>query len=83
MRRRRAATYFDQVQVDREYVASSQRYYTLAEVRYRAGTESFLTCLDAQRTLYTAQQQLATDTLSRQANLMILYKVLGGGSEHG
>ncbi|PRX35928.1 multidrug efflux system outer membrane protein [Paraburkholderia sp. BL18I3N2] len=77
------ATYVDQVQADREYVASSQRYYTLAEARYKAGTDSFLTFLDAQRTLYTAQQQLATDTLSRQANLVTLYKVLGGGWEQG
>ncbi|MFM0419805.1 efflux transporter outer membrane subunit [Paraburkholderia aromaticivorans] len=75
------ATYIDQVQADREYVTSSQRYYTLAEARYKAGTDSFLTFLDAQRTLYTAQQQLATDTLSRQANLVTLYKVLGGGWE--
>ncbi|MFM0241036.1 efflux transporter outer membrane subunit [Paraburkholderia phytofirmans] len=77
------ATYVDQVQADREYVESSQRYYTLAEARYKAGTDSFLTFLDAQRTLYTAQQQLATDTLSRQANLVTLYKVLGGGWEQG
>ncbi len=75
------ATYIDQVQADRDYVTSSQRYYTLAEARYKAGTDSFLTFLDAQRTLYTAQQQLATDTLSRQANLVTLYKVLGGGWE--
>lgn len=77
------ATYIDQVQADREYVTSAQRYYTLAEARYKAGTDSFLTFLDAQRTLYTAQQQLATDTLSRQANLVTLYKVLGGGWEQG
>lgn len=75
------ATYVDQVEADREYVASSQRYYTLAQVRYKAGTDSFLTFLDAQRTLYTAQQQLATDSLSRQSNLVTLYKVLGGGWE--
>nr|WP_084531129.1 efflux transporter outer membrane subunit [Burkholderia sp. WSM2232] len=73
------ATYVDQVQADREYVASAQSYYTLAEARYKAGTDSFLTLLDAQRTLYTAQQQLATDILSRQSNLVTLYKVLGGG----
>jgi len=75
------ATYVDQVQADREYVASAQSYYSLAEARYKAGTDSFLTFLDAQRTLYTAQQQLATDILSRQSNLVTLYKVLGGGWE--
>ncbi len=75
------ATYVDQVQADREYVTSAQNYYTLAEARYKAGTDSFLTFLDAQRTLYTAQQQFATDVLSRQSNLVTLYKVLGGGWE--
>jgi outer membrane protein TolC len=61
------APYVDQVQADRDYVASAQRYYTLAEARYKAGTDAFLTYLDAQRTLFTAQQQLATDSLPRQA----------------
>ncbi|KPD19245.1 efflux transporter outer membrane subunit [Paraburkholderia nemoris] len=75
------ATYVDQVEADRDYVTSAQRYYTLAQARYKAGTDSFLTFLDAQRTLYTAQQQLASDSLSRQANLVTLYKVLGGGWE--
>jgi len=60
-------------------VSSAQSYYTIAQARYKAGTDSFLTFLDAQRTLYTAQQQLASDTLSQQSNLVTLYKVLGGG----
>ncbi|MFK4446991.1 multidrug efflux system outer membrane protein [Caballeronia udeis] len=73
------ATYIDQVSADHDYVTSAQSYYTIAQARYKAGTDSFLTFLDAQRTLYTAQQQLASDTLSQQSNLVTLYKVLGGG----
>lgn len=64
---------------DREQVASSPRYYTLAQARYKAGTDSFLTFLNAQRTLYTARQQLTLGTLSRQANLVTLHRVLGDG----
>jgi multidrug efflux system outer membrane protein len=75
------ATYIDQVNADHDYVTSAQSYYTIAQARYKAGTDSFLTFLDAQRTLYTAQQQLASDTLSQQSNLVTLYKVLGGGVE--
>lgn len=75
------ATYIDQVSADHDYVTSAQSYYTIARARYKAGTDSFLTFLDAQRTLYTAQQQLASDTLSQQSNLVTLYKVLGGGVE--
>ncbi|HMC47263.1 MAG TPA: efflux transporter outer membrane subunit, partial [Caballeronia sp.] len=75
------ATYIDQVNADHDYVSSAQSYYAIAQARYKAGTDSFLTFLDAQRTLYTAQQQLASDTLSQQSNLVTLYKVLGGGVE--
>ncbi|WP_431017835.1 efflux transporter outer membrane subunit [Burkholderia gladioli] len=72
-------TYVTQVAADRDYVNSAQQYYDLAQARYRSGTDSFLTLLDAQRTFYTAQQQLVTDTLAKQSNLITLYKVLGGG----
>ncbi len=73
------STYTDQVTADTDYVASARSYYTLAQARYQAGTDSFLTFLDAQRTLYTAQQQLASDSLEKQSNSVTLYKVLGGG----
>ncbi|MDD7960600.1 TolC family protein, partial [Klebsiella pneumoniae] len=63
------STYVEQVDADREYVASARQYLALAQTRYTRGTDSFLTLLDAQRTLYSAQQQLATDTLSKLANL--------------
>jgi multidrug efflux system outer membrane protein len=51
----------------------------LSEARYRNGIDSFLTTLDAQRTLYSAQQALVTTRLARQANLVTLYSALGGG----
>lgn len=51
----------------------------LSEARYRAGVDSFLTSLDAQRTAYSAQQQLATTRLTRISNLIELYRSLGGG----
>ncbi|MBR8041485.1 efflux transporter outer membrane subunit [Burkholderia cenocepacia] len=72
-------TYVTQVAADRDYVNSAQQYYDLAQARYLSGTDSFLTLLDAQRTLYAAQQQLVTDMLAKQSNLITLYKVLGGG----
>lgn len=51
----------------------------LSEARYRNGVDSFLTTLDAQRTLYAAQQALVTTRLARETNLVSLYSVLGGG----
>jgi multidrug efflux system outer membrane protein len=51
----------------------------LSDARYRAGVDSFLTSLDAQRTAYAAQQQLVTTRFNRGANLVELYRALGGG----
>ena len=51
----------------------------LSDARYRAGVDSFLVALDAQRTAYAAQQQLVTARLARGSNLVELYRSLGGG----
>ena len=73
------ATYVDQVAADREYVSASTHYDDLAQARYRTGTDSFLVLLDAERTLYTARQQLVNDRFAELGNLITLYKALGGG----
>lgn len=56
-----------------------QRYLDLATLRYRNGYSDYLTVVDAERNLYTAQLQYVRD----QANLFIalvdLYKAMGGG----
>lgn len=51
----------------------------LSDARYRAGVDSFLVALDAQRTDYAARQQLLTTRLARASNLIELYRALGGG----
>lgn len=51
----------------------------LSDARYRAGVDSFLTTLDAQRTSYSARQDLVTTRLARATNLVTVYRVLGGG----
>jgi multidrug efflux system outer membrane protein len=53
--------------------------YRLANARYTKGIDSYLSVLDAQRSLYAAQQGLITFRLAQLANLVTLYKVLGGG----
>jgi outer membrane protein, multidrug efflux system len=60
-------------------VTAAGRAATLAEARYQNGIDSFLTTLDAQRTLYTARQSLVTTRLARGTNLVTLYRTLGGG----
>lgn len=51
----------------------------LAELRYREGSGDLLSVLDAQRTLFSAQDALVTQRLSRLVAAVDLYKALGGG----
>jgi multidrug efflux system outer membrane protein len=62
----------------RELVAASEASYQLSDARYRAGADSYLNALDAQRTLYSARRTLVLTELSRAENLVTLYRVLGG-----
>jgi|SRR5471030_27565 len=72
-------TYNEQLQAQHDLVAANQDYYRLAERRYRIGVDSNLTFLDAQRSLFSAQQSLITDRLSQLVSEVNLYKALGGG----
>jgi len=75
--------YDSQIAAQRDLVDADQKAYTIAEARYRHGIDNYLTALDAQRTLYAAQQSLIQARQSRLANLVTLYKALGGGwTEH-
>jgi len=55
--------------------------YRLSNIRYTRGIDSYLGVLDAQRSLYAAEQGLIAIHLARLANQVRLYAVLGGGSE--
>lgn len=71
----------EQLDAQAALVAATQRSYTLADVRYRNGVDSYLEALDAQRSLYTAQQNQITLRLTEANNRVTLYKVLGGGAD--
>ncbi|MBN9429206.1 MAG: efflux transporter outer membrane subunit [Burkholderiales bacterium] len=60
-------------------IEQAQRSLQLAELRYREGAEELLTVLDAQRTLFQAQDQLAQLRLARLGSALDLFKALGGG----
>ena len=53
--------------------------YRLSGERFRVGVDSYLPVLDSQRSLYDAQRGLIDVRLTRVANLVTLYRVLGGG----
>jgi multidrug efflux system outer membrane protein len=60
---------------------ASEQAQNLARERYQYGVADFLTVLDAERTLLTAQDQLA-DSVTRAATALVaVYKALGGGWE--
>lgn len=61
-------------------VKSLDDTYRLSDARYKAGIDSYLSVLVAQRAFYAAQQQLVDVRLARLGNLVTLYKVLGGGA---
>lgn len=64
--------------LQREVVAQARRSLQLAELRYREGSGDLLSVLDAQRTLFTALDALATQSLSRLTAALDMYKALGG-----
>ncbi|WP_428417406.1 AdeC/AdeK/OprM family multidrug efflux complex outer membrane factor [Methylibium sp.] len=72
-------TFDEQLAAQQALVDATGETYRLSQARYRSGVDSYLAVLDAQRSLYAAQQSLITLRLSRSANLVTLYKVLGGG----
>ena len=74
------ATVTDRLASQERLVEAASDSQRLSLQRRDAGLDSALTQLDAQRTLYTAQQGLITVRLARAANLVALYKTLGGGA---
>ena len=74
-----AATSERQEGTQHEVVVQAQRSLQLAELRYREGVDTLLTVLDAQRTLFSAQDALAQTRQARLTAAVDLYRVLGGG----
>jgi NodT family efflux transporter outer membrane factor (OMF) lipoprotein len=62
-------------------VEQDRKAASLALLRFNAGITDFLTVLDAQRTLYAAEDQLVQSEALVSLNLVSLYKALGGGWE--
>jgi len=69
----------DQEGLQEQVLVQARIALRLAEVRYREGADDLLTVLDAQRTLFQAEDQLAQVRLSRLQASVGLFKALGGG----
>lgn len=57
---------------------ASAKTYALAEARFRNGVDDYLAVLDAQRADYAARRELVAARLDEAANVIALYRALGG-----
>ncbi|MEG0001136.1 efflux transporter outer membrane subunit [Comamonas sp.] len=72
------AQWAERLSAQASLVASTQKAFDLSEARFKSGVDNYLAVLDAQRSLYAAQQTLITLQLQEQLNRVTLIKVLGG-----
>ena len=73
------ATFSEQVRAQSAVVDAEAVRFRLAQLRYQNGVASTLDLLDAQRSLFLAQQDLVRARLGRLQNQVQLYRALGGG----
>ncbi|MGH7828355.1 MAG: efflux transporter outer membrane subunit [Candidatus Binatia bacterium] len=64
-----------------EAVAANRRAVAMANELYVNGLVNFLNVLEAQRSLYASENDLAQSEAAMASNLVSLYKALGGGWE--
>lgn len=72
------STYEQQLSAQKANLLANQEYYDRAKERYNEGIDSFLTLLDAQRSLYSSKQNYINAWLAQLANQVNLYKALAG-----
>lgn len=72
-------TYGNQVAAQIRTVNAELKRLQLSDMRYKAGLDSRLQLLDAQRTSYASQQLLLDIKFEEYQNAANLYKALGGG----
>ena len=72
------ARWAERLEAQASLLAATQKAFDLSEARFKAGVDNYLSVLDAQRSLYAAQQTQITLQLAEQVNRITLYKVLGG-----
>ncbi len=73
------ATLGEQLRAQLAQANAEEVRFRLSDLRYRNGAASYLEVLDAQRSLFTAQQAVVQVQAAQVQNLVTLYRVLGGG----
>ena len=75
----RRNTLEEQLDAQRQYVKAEQQTVDVGLRRYQAGVGDYLTVLTAQRSLWSAQQELLALQLTDFTNRITLWQSLGGG----
>lgn len=75
----RRTTLEEQLDAQRQYVKAEQQTVDVGLRRYQAGVGDYLTVLTAQRSLWSAQQELLALQLTDFTNRITLWQSLGGG----
>lgn len=76
----RRGTITEQLRATEAQTNAAADTFRLTEARYRGGIDTFLSSLDAQRSLYSARRTLVATRLVQASNLVTLYRTLGGDS---
>jgi len=63
----------------RQLIAAAQEAFEISQLQYRQGATDLLNVLQAQQTLFQAQDQLVQTVLSNRLASVHLYEALGGG----
>lgn len=74
------ATLARQLRAQEAQLAAESARHDLTDLRYQNGASSQLDWLDAQRSLFSAQQALVQTRLTYAQSQVALYKALGGGA---
>jgi NodT family efflux transporter outer membrane factor (OMF) lipoprotein len=67
----------------RSLIVAAQEAFEISQLQYRQGAADLLTVLQAQLTLFSAQDQLVQTTLANRQAAIHLYEALGGGWVEG
>ena len=72
-------TLADQLQAQQAQASAEAVRFRLSDLRYQNGISSYLDLLDAQRSLFAAQQAVVQTRLAQLQSQVVLYRALGGG----
>lgn len=79
----RSGTILAQRTAQDRLVAAAQKSYDLSDAQYRAGTDSYVNALVAQRSLYAYQQTRVATVLADLTNRVTLYSAIGADESLG